>query len=98
KLFSWNVNGIRAVVNKGEFQKFVEKYQPDILCLQETKAEQGQAVIDMPGYKEYWYSAAKKGYSGTAIFTKTEPLQVVNGFPEHIIKKFDMSGDHYGDP
>lgn len=98
KLFSWNVNGIRAVVNKGEFQKFIAKYQPDILCLQETKAEQGQAEIDLTGYKEYWYSAAKKGYSGTAIFSKIEPLQVVNGFPEHIIKKFDMSGDHYGDP
>lgn len=98
KLFSWNVNGIRAVVNKGEFQKFIEKHQPDILCLQETKAEQGQAVLDMKDYKEYWYSAAKKGYSGTAIFSKVEPIQVVNGFPEHIIKKFDMSGDHYGDP
>lgn len=98
KLFSWNVNGIRAVVNKGTFQEFVATYKPDILCLQETKAEQGQAVLDLPDYKEYWYSAAKKGYSGTAIFSKIEPLQVINGFPEHIIKKFDMSGDTYGDP
>ncbi len=98
KLFSWNVNGIRAVINKGDFQKFITAYQPDILCLQETKAEQGQAEIDLPDYTEYWYSAAKKGYSGTAIFSKTTPLKVVNGFPEHIIKKFDMSGDVYGDP
>ncbi len=98
KLFSWNVNGIRAVINKGTFQEFIKEYQPDVLCLQETKAEQGQAVIDLPDYQEYWYSAAKKGYSGTAIFSKTEPLQVINGFPESIIKKFNMSGDHYGDP
>lgn len=98
KLYSWNVNGIRAVVNKGAFQKFIAEHQPDILCLQETKAEQGQAEIDLSDYKEFWYSAAKKGYSGTAIFTKVAPISVVNGFPEDIIKKYEMSGDTYGDP
>lgn len=98
KLYSWNVNGIRAVVNKGEFQKFIAAHQPDILCLQETKAKQGQAVLDLPDYEEYWYSADKAGYSGTAIFTKIKPLQVVQGFPEDIIKTFDMTGDIYGDP
>jgi len=98
KLFSWNVNGIRAVVNKGEFQKFIKEYQPDILCMQETKAQEGQAVLDIPEYKEYWCSAIKKGYSGTAIFSKVEPVQVVNGFPQDIIKKFQMTGDTYGDP
>ena len=98
KLYSWNVNGIRAVINKGEFQKFIEKHQPDILCMQETKAKQGQAEIDLPEYKEYWYSADKAGYSGTAIFTKVEPLQVIQGFPEDIIKSYDMTGDLYGDP
>lgn len=98
KLFSWNVNGVRAVVNKGAFQEFVKEYQPDILCLQETKAQEGQAELDLPDYTEYWCSAAKKGYSGTAIFSKTKALQVVNGFPEDIIKKFDMTGDTYGDP
>lgn len=98
KLYSWNVNGIRAVVNKGTFQTFMKAHQPDILCLQETKAQQGQAEIDLAGYQEYWYSADKKGYSGTAIFSKVKPLSVVNGFPEHLIKKFDMSGDIYGDP
>ncbi len=70
KLYSWNVNGIRAVVNKGAFQKFIAEHDPDILCLQETKAEQGQAEVDLKDYQEYWYSAAKKGYSGTAIFSK----------------------------
>jgi len=98
KLYSWNVNGIRAVVNKGTFQDFLIKHDPDILCLQETKAQQGQAEIDIPQYHEYWNSAEKKGYSGTAIFAKTKPLQVHNGFPEAVIKKYDVSGDTYGDP
>lgn len=98
KLFSWNVNGIRAVIKKGALQNFVQQYQPDVLCLQETKAERGQAEIDFPDYTEYWNSAVKKGYSGTAIFTKTQPLQVVNGLPEHILEKYKMSDDGYGDP
>lgn len=98
KLYSWNVNGIRAAVNKGEFTKFIDKHQPDILCLQETKAEQGQAVIDLKDYEEYWNSAKKKGYSGTAIFTKIKPLTVINGFPPEIIKEFKLSGDTYGNP
>lgn len=98
KLYSWNVNGIRAVWNKGEFQKFVKKYQPDILLLQETKANKDQSAHEMPGYHEYWNSAEKKGYSGVALFSKTEPLQVVNGFPEEIVKKYKVTGDTYGDP
>lgn len=98
KIYSWNVNGIRAVVKKGTFQEFVKKHRPDVLCLQETKAAQGQAVIDMPGYEEYWNSAEKKGYSGTAIFTKTKPLAVLNGMPDAIIKKFGLNADSYGDP
>lgn len=96
KLYSWNVNGIRAVVNKGAFQAFIKEHDPDILCLQETKAEQGQAVIDIPQYHESWSSAAKKGYSGTAIFSKTKPLSVINGFPEDIIKKFKLIDTRYG--
>jgi len=98
KIYSWNVNGIRAVVRKSLFLSFIEKEQPDILCLQETKAEQGQAEVDLSGYEEYWNSAEKKGYSGTAIFTKIKPLAVINGFPEEIIKKFNVTGDVYGDP
>lgn len=98
KLYSWNVNGIRAVVNKGTFQTFIAEHQPDILCLQETKAEQGQAIIDMEGYQEYWNSASKKGYSGTAIFTKIKPIAVINGFADDIAKKYGLEGDSYGDP
>jgi len=98
KIFSWNVNGIRAVHKKGLFVPFVKKYQPDILCLQETKAMQGQAEIDLPEYEEYWNSADRKGYSGTAIFTKEKPLAVFNGFPEAIVKKFNLIADGYGDP
>lgn len=98
KLYSWNVNGIRAVVKKGTFQEFVAKHQPDILCLQETKAQQGQAEIDMPGYEEYWNSAEKKGYSGTAIFTKVKPLSVINGFADEIAEKYGLASDGYGDP
>lgn len=98
KIISWNVNGIRAVIKKGLFLPFVEKYQPDILCLQETKAEKSQIVIDLPEYKEYWNSALKKGYSGTAIFSKIEPLSVVNGFSEKIVNKFKLERDEYGDP
>ena len=98
RIISWNVNGIRAVVKKGLFVPFIEKYQPDILCLQETKAEKGQAVIDLPEYEEYWNSALKKGYSGTAIFTKVKPVAVMNGLPEKICEKFGLIEDKYGDP
>ncbi len=97
KLYSWNVNGIRAVWNKGMFQKFIEEHQPDILCLQETKAMQDQSEVDLPEYQEFWNSADKKGYSGTAIFTKVKPLQIINGFPDEILKKYEMA-DKYGDP
>ena len=97
-LLSWNVNGIRAVYKKGLFLPFIEKHQPDILCLQETKALEGQAEIDLPEYEEYWNSADRKGYSGTAIFTKQKPLTIINGFPENIIKKFHLIHDGYGDP
>lgn len=97
KIFSWNVNGIRAVVRKGEFQKFVAEYKPDILCLQETKAEQGQAEIDLPEYEEYWNSSkSKKGYSGTAIFTSIKPLAVFNDIPEKFVKAAGLESDGYG--
>lgn len=98
KLFSWNVNGIRAVLKKGEFQRFLSTYNPDAICLQETKAKQGQVDIDLPGYHEYWNSAQKPGYSGTAIFSKQKPLNVWYGFPEDIIEQYDARGDMYGDP
>lgn len=98
KLYSWNVNGIRAVVNKGAFQSFIAEHQPDILCLQETKAKQGQAIIDLPEYEEFWNSAEKAGYSGTAIFTKIKPLSVLYGFSPEIIQKYDLASDPYGNP
>ena len=100
RIVSWNVNGIRSVVNKGFFLPFIDRIQPDILCLQETKAMQGQAEIDLSHYEEYWNSAVRKGYSGTAIFTKTKPLSVSFGFPEDICKKFHLSDspDNGGDP
>lgn len=98
KIYSWNVNGIRAVINKGTFQSFIEKEQPDILCLQETKAKQGQAEIDLPEYTEYWNSADKAGYSGTAIFSKVKPHTVINGFTNEIAEKHGLADDGYGDP
>lgn len=88
RIYSWNVNGIRAVVRKGALQDFVAKHKPDILALQETKAQQGQAEIDLKEYEEYWNSAHKAGYSGTAIFTKVKPLKVINGFPDSFAKKY----------
>jgi exodeoxyribonuclease-3 len=75
---------------------FIEKYQPDILCLQETKAQEHQSEVDLPEYEEYWNSAVKKGYSGTAIFCKQKPLSVTLDFPEKIAKKYNKSqyGQH----
>jgi exodeoxyribonuclease-3 len=99
KIASWNVNGIRAVHKKGLFLPFIKKVEPDILCLQETKAEQGQAAIDLPEYEEYWNSSTiKKGYSGTAIFTKAKPKSVLLGIPEDLAKKHKLKDDGYGDP
>ncbi len=97
KLVSWNVNGIRAVHKKGLFLAFVEDVKADVICLQETKAEQGQSEIDLPQYEEYWNSSkGRKGYSGTAIFSKEKPLSVSYDFPEEIIKKFKVDKDEYG--
>ena len=98
KIISWNVNGIRAVHNKGLFTPSIKKYQPDVLCLQETKAQQHQSEVDLPDYEEYWNSATKPGYSGTAIFTKVKPLSVINGLPEKLAKKYGLVDDKYGDP
>src|ERR1700688_1645569 len=93
KLYSWNVNGIRAVLKKGLFLKFLEAHEPDILCLQETKAERGQIEIDLPDFREHWNSALKKGYSGTAIFSKQEPLNVINGFPGAFAQRFTFADE-----
>ena len=95
KLVSWNVNGIRAVWTKGLFQKAIEQLEPDILCLQETKAEQHQSPVDLPQYIEFYNSAVKKGYSGTAIFSKTQPLSVTYNFPPEIAEKSELD-DGFG--
>ena len=93
KIYSWNVNGLRAVINKGALQEFIAAEDPDILCIQETKAKQGQAEIDLPEYEEIWNSAERPGYSGTAIFTKVKPLSVRNTLPTAC--NFQ---DEFGDP
>jgi exodeoxyribonuclease-3 len=78
KLISWNVNGIRACLQKG-FLDFFEEIDADVFCLQETKLQAGQHDLELPGYHQYWNYAEKKGYSGTALFTKKEPLSVTYG-------------------
>jgi exodeoxyribonuclease-3 len=93
KIYSWNVNGIRAVIKKGLLAPFLKTYDPDILCLQETKAERGQIEVDLPNYHEYWNSATKKGYSGTAIFSKREPLSARNGFPNDLAKRYAFADE-----
>lgn len=95
-LSSWNVNGLRAVIRKGAFQSYVQHSQSDIFCLQETKARQGQAEVDLPDYQEFWNSASKPGYSGTAIFSKIEPVQVINDLPEDLVGQYDALEDRYG--
>jgi exodeoxyribonuclease III len=84
KLISWNVNGLRAVVNKG-FMDFFNEVNADVFCLQETKMQPDQLTLDLPGYHQYFNSAVRKGYSGTAVFTKIKPLQVT----------FDIGIEHH---
>jgi len=90
KIFSWNCNGIRAVINKGAFQSFLSEFNPDILGLQETKAQPEQVELDLPEYKVFWNSAEKKGYSGTALLSKIQPIKIDKNFPEAIAKKYDF--------
>ena len=88
KMISWNVNGLRAVMGKGFMETF-KTLDADIFCLQETKLQQGQIDLDLPGYRQYWNYAEKKGYSGTAVFTRTEPQSVSCGIGEDA---FDHEG------
>lgn len=78
KLISWNVNGLRACLKKGFMESFLQ-LDADIFALQETKMQPEQAILDLPGYTQYWNSAEKKGYSGTAVFSRVKPLDVING-------------------
>lgn len=112
KIYSWNVNGIRAVMKKGMFEPFIKAEQPDILCLQEIKSTKEQFdkecakllgtencdVIKDMGYEQFWYPAMKPGYSGTALLSKQKVLQIRSGMPEDLIKKYGVTGDVYGDP
>ncbi|HEY1222242.1 MAG TPA: exodeoxyribonuclease III [Acidimicrobiales bacterium] len=95
---SWNVNGIRAVQRKGLFDPFVTTVQPDILCLQETKAQQHEVDANLDGYQQFWHSATKKGYSGTAILSKTSPLSVTTGLPKKLATKHKFASDPFGNP
>lgn len=88
KFISWNVNGFRACLNKG-FEEFFKNTDADFFCIQETKMQPGQADFKADGYYQYWYSAEKKGYSGTAVFTKHEPLNVTYGLG---IEEHDREG------
>ncbi len=88
KLISWNVNGIRAALNKG-FMDYFNEMDADIFCLQETKCQVGQVTLELDGYYQYWNAAVKKGYSGTAIFTKKEPISVAYGIN---IEEHDQEG------
>ena len=88
RFISWNVNGIRACINKDFYESF-EKLNGDIFCLQETKVQEGQVELELEGYHQYWNYAEKKGYSGTAIFTKKEPINVTYGLG---IEEHDTEG------
>lgn len=81
KLISWNVNGLRAVIGKN-FKEAFDELNADVFCIQESKLQEGQLDLDLPGYRAYWNYAEKKGYSGTAVLTKEEPLSVTYGLPE----------------
>lgn len=98
KIYSWNVNGIRAVNKKELWRPFIDAEKPDIICLQEIKAKPEQVDIDLGEYQAFWNSAERPGYSGTAILSKVPPKQVVTGFPDNIIEEYNVVGDEYGHP
>ncbi len=100
KIYSWNVNGIRAVEKKEVLEPFFAKHDPDIFCIQETKVHDGlisEAFAEKyPQYEQFWHGAERKGYSGTAIFTKIPPENTIFGLPEDIKHKYELD-DTYGD-
>jgi len=97
-IYSWNVNGIRAVSRKGFWDKFLTDQKPDLLCVQEIKAKVEQIDANIDSYKALWYPAEKPGYSGTGILAKSSPIAVADGLPRDIINKYKVKGDLYGDP
>lgn len=89
---------MRAVEKKGALKTFIERENPDVICFQETKAHETQLDPQFPEYEKFWNSAQRKGYSGTAIWTKVAPLSVTYGLPEEIISEYKLDSDEYGDP
>jgi exodeoxyribonuclease-3 len=98
KLYSWNVNGIRSVDKKGALAEFIQKEQPDVVCFQEVKAHETQIDLEFPEYEKFWNSGDRKGYAGTAIWTKTQPLSVTYDLPQELVTKYKLDSDHYGNP
>lgn len=98
KLYSWNINGIRAADKKGALAEFIKKENPDVICFQEIKAHEAQLDLEFPEYEKFWNSAERKGYSGTAIWTKVPPLNVSYGLPEGLINEYKLDSDAYGNP
>lgn len=97
KLYSWNVNGIRAVIRKELFHPFLESEKPDILCIQETKAQPEEIETNADGYHTYINSAEKKGYSGTGMLSKIVPTRTEHNLPADLIAKYQLTADKYGD-
>ena len=98
KIYSWNVNGIRAVEKKSMLEVFISKENPDIICFQEIKAHPDQLDEFYKDYVKYWNPARKKGYAGTSIWLKEKPLNVTYNLPEDIAKEYNLTEDKYGDP
>lgn len=97
-LASWNVNGIRALLKKDAFSPLLDSVGPDVICLQEVKAEQHESGLELPGYEHHWHSAERKGYSGTAVLSRPQPLKVTTGLSRAIATKHGLADDPYGDP
>ncbi len=98
KIYSWNINGLRSAIRRGAFEAFINQDTPDIVCLQETKTKPDQIEVDLPDYLEIWNSAARPGYSGTAILTKLQPLNTYNSLTEELQASYDWDQDRYGSP
>lgn len=97
RFYSWNVNGLRAVIKKGEWQKFIDQHKPDIVGLQEIKAKADQIDLDnSDGYYKFYNSAEKPGYAGTAIFSKTEPIKVYFDIAPEIADEYELNDHKYG--
>lgn len=98
KIYSWNVNGIRAVDKKGALAEFITKEQPDIICFQEVKAHDVQLDNEFPEYEKFWNAGQRKGYAGTGVWTKVQPLNISYDLPEGLITQHKLDSDAYGDP